>query len=168
MSLSELQQHRQWMQYALSLAQEAGDQGEIPVGALVVDAQNQLIASASNRKERDRDPTAHAEVLALRDAGRILNRWHLQGCRLYVTLEPCPMCAGAIVQSRISQLIYGADDPKTGAIRTVVNLPNSAVSNHSPQVVGGILEQACRQQLQRWFAQRRQLTPTAQTAQQTG
>ncbi|NMG57285.1 nucleoside deaminase [Geitlerinema sp. P-1104] len=165
MSLKELQQHRQWMQYALTLAQDAGEQGEIPVGALIVDGNNRLIASASNRKERDRDPTAHAEVLALRNAGRILNRWHLQGCRLYVTLEPCPMCAGAIVQSRISQLIYGADDPKTGAIRTVVNLPNSAVSNHSPQVVGGILEQACRQQLQTWFAQRRQPNPTPQTAQ---
>lgn len=142
--------------------------GRIPVGALVVDAHNQLIASASNRKERDRDPTAHAEVLALREAGHRLNSWHLQGCRLYVTLEPCPMCAGAIVQSRISQLIYGADDPKTGAIRTVVNLPNSAVSNHSPQVVGGILEQACRHQLQTWFAQRRQLNLAPQTAQQTG
>ncbi len=166
--MQELQQHRQWMHQALNLAQEAGNQGEVPVGAVVVDAHNQLIASASNRKERDRDPTAHAEVLALRDAARRLNRWHLQGCRLYVTLEPCPMCAGAIVQSRISQLIYGTDDPKTGAIRTVLNLPNSAVSNHNPQVVGGILEQACRNQLQSWFAQRRQLNHAAQTAQQTG
>jgi tRNA(adenine34) deaminase len=166
--MQELQQHRQWMNYALNLAQEAGEHGEVPVGAVVVDAQNQLIARASNRKERDRDPTAHAEVLALRDAGRILNRWHLQGCRLYVTLEPCPMCAGAIVQSRISQLIYGADDPKTGAIRTVVNLPNSRVSNHTPQVIGGILEQSCRQQLHHWFAQRRPPKPSVQTAQQTG
>lgn len=166
--MQELQQHRQWMNYALNLAQAAGEEGEIPVGAVVVNSDNQLIASASNRKERDRDPTAHAEVLALRAAGRILNRWHLQGCRLYVTLEPCPMCAGAIVQSRISQLIYGADDPKTGAIRTVVNLPNSAVSNHTPQVIGGILEQSCRQQLHQWFAQRRQLHQAIQTAQQTG
>lgn len=166
--MQELQQHRQWMNYALNLAQAAGEEGEIPVGAVVVNSDNQLIASASNRKERDRDPTAHAEVLALRAAGQILNRWHLQGCRLYVTLEPCPMCAGAIVQSRISQLIYGADDPKTGAIRTVVNLPNSAVSNHTPQVIGGILEQSCRQQLHQWFAQRRQLHQAIQTAQQTG
>jgi tRNA(adenine34) deaminase len=166
--MQELQQHRQWMNYALNLAQEAGNQGEVPVGAVVVDAQNQLIASANNRKERDRDPTAHAEVLALRNAGRRLNRWHLQGCRLYVTLEPCPMCAGAIVQSRLSQLIYGADDPKTGAIRTVVNLLNSPVSNHTPQVIGGILEQSCRQQLHHWFAQRRQPKPSVQTAQQTG
>lgn len=148
--------HRQWMTKAIALAVAASEAGEIPVGAVIVDAAGNLIAEAENRRERDQDPTAHAEIIALRAAGKILQNWHLNQCTLYVTLEPCPMCAGAIVQARLGLLVYGADDPKTGAIRTVTNLPDSACSYHRVSVLGGILESACRQQLQAWFAQRRQ------------
>jgi tRNA(adenine34) deaminase len=108
-----------------------------------------------NRRERDRDPTAHAEILALRQAGQRLGDWQLQGCRLYVTLEPCPMCAGAISQSRLAQVIYGADDPKAGALGSVLNLPASAASFHCPEVIGGVCEAECRRLLQEWFSRRR-------------
>ena len=147
--------HRQWMSHALKLAQAAGDAGEVPVGAVVVDSSGNLIAEGENRKERDKDPTAHAEILALRSAAQTLQNWHLNQCTLYVTLEPCPMCAGAIVQARVGTLVYAVDDTKTGAIRTVTNIPDSAASNHRLRVVGGILESACRQHLQAWFATRR-------------
>ncbi|MBD1848863.1 tRNA adenosine(34) deaminase TadA [Leptolyngbya sp. FACHB-711] len=146
--------HYHWMTQAIELAQAAGEAGEIPVGAVIVQG-NREIATGENRRERDRDPTAHAEILALRQAGQQLSSWHLESCTLYVTLEPCPMCAGAIVQARLGLLVYGADDPKTGAVRTVANLPDSACSFHRLPVVGGILELACRQQLQDWFRQRR-------------
>lgn len=147
--------HRQWMIRALALAQAAGDAGEVPVGAVIVDSSGKLIAEGENRRERDKDPTAHAEILVLRAAGQDLQNWHLNQCTLYVTLEPCPMCAGAIVQARLGLLVYGAHDPKTGAIRTVANIPDSACSYHRLSVLGGILELNCRQQLQTWFAQRR-------------
>ena len=143
------------MSRALALAQEAGDAGDIPVGAVIVDRVGNFIAEASNRKERDKDPTAHAEILALRAAAQALQTWHLDCCTLYVTLEPCPMCAGALIQARIGLLVYGADDPKTGTIRTAANLPDSACSNHRLPVLAGIMESACREQLQSWFAQRR-------------
>jgi tRNA(adenine34) deaminase len=151
----EYLRHYRWIKYAIELAAAAGVAGEVPVGAVVVDAGNNLVVAAENRRERDHDPTAHAEILALRAAGRILNSWRLDTCTLYVTLEPCPMCSGAIIQSRLGLLVYGADDPKAGAIRTVMNLPDSACSNHRLPVIGGILEAPCRQQLQSWFAQRR-------------
>ncbi len=154
---SPYQQHRQWMQRAVSLAQEAGEAGEVPVGALIIDKKGNLIAQAQNRRERDKEPTAHAEIIALRLASQVLQNWHLNGCTLYVTLEPCPMCAGAIVQARIELLVYGADDPKTGAVRTVANIPDSACSYHHLAVLGGILESDCRQQLQTWFAQKRKM-----------
>lgn len=148
--------HRQWMMRAIELAQAAGDAGEIPVGAVIIDREDNLISEGENRKERDKDPTAHAEILAIRAAGKALQDWHLNQCTLYVTLEPCPMCAGAIVQARIGLLVYGVDDPKTGTIRTVANIPDSACSNHRLSVLGGILESACRNQLQSWFVQKRQ------------
>lgn len=147
--------HYHWMRQAISLAEQAAIAGEVPVGAVVVDAENRLIAAAENRRERDHDPTAHAEILVLRAAGRVLESWRLETCTLYVTLEPCPMCSGAIIQARLGLLVYGADDLKAGAIRTVANLPDSACSNHRLPVVGGILESTCRQQLQAWFRQRR-------------
>ncbi len=154
--------HYGWMRQALELAAAAGEAGEVPVGALVVDAANCLIATAENRRERDHDPTAHAEVLALRAAGASLGSWRLEGCTLYVTLEPCPMCSGAIIQSRLKLLVYGVDDPKAGAVRTVLNLPDSPCSNHQLAVLGGILEAPCRQQLQSWFGQRRQAASQAE------
>ena len=151
----EYSKHYGWMKRAIALAAAAGEAVEVPVGALVVDAQNNLIAEGENRRERDHDPTAHAEILVLRSAGQALQTWHMEQCTLYVTLEPCPMCAGALINARLGLLVYGADDPKAGAICTVANLPDSACSNHRLQVMGGILETACRQQLQDWFQQRR-------------
>jgi tRNA(adenine34) deaminase len=143
------------MERAMQLAQAAGDAGDVPVGAVIVAADGRAIAEAENRRQRDHDPTAHAEILALRAAGQTLQSWHLENCTLYVTLEPCPMCAGALVLARLGQLVYGADDPKAGAVRTVVNLPDGPCSNHRLAVIGGILESVCREQLQTWFAQRR-------------
>ena len=149
------EQHCYWMRQAVSLAQLAGDAGEVPVGAIVVDDNGKAISQAQNYRERHHDPTAHAEVVALRLAGQYLHSWHLNNCTLYVTLEPCPMCAGAIIQARIKLLVYGADDPKSGAVRTVGNIPDSDCSYHRLEVLGGILESNCRQQLQAWFAQKR-------------
>lgn len=147
--------HENWMAKARELAQQAGETGDIPVGAIVVDAQGNAIAKANNHKQRNQDPTAHAEILALQAASRVKKNWHLNDCTLYVTLEPCPMCAGAIIQGRIGLLVYGADDPKTGAIRTVLNLPDSAASNHHLLVLAGVAETECRQLLQSWFNQKR-------------
>ncbi|MCY7331492.1 MAG: tRNA adenosine(34) deaminase TadA [Pseudanabaena sp. CAN_BIN31] len=143
--------HQTWMDRAIALAKEAGAAGEIPVGAVIVNKLGEAIATGVNRKERDRDPTAHAEIVAIRSASRILQDWHLTGCTLYVTLEPCPMCAGAIIQARVSRLVYGADDPKAGAIRTVVNLPDSPVSFHKLEAIAGIRERECQELLQAWF-----------------
>lgn len=148
-------QHCRWLDLALALADEAGRVGEVPVAAVIVDQDNQLIAQAANRKHRDQDPTAHAEILAIRAASKRLNSWRLDGCTLYVTLEPCPMCSGAIIQARIGLLVYGVDDPKTGAIRTVINLPDSAASNHRLEAIASIREQQCRLLLQTWFQQKR-------------
>jgi tRNA(adenine34) deaminase len=147
--------HRQWMSRALELAKAAGNTGEVPVGAVIVDSSGNLISEGENQKERDQDPTAHAEIIALRAAAKALKSWRLNQCTLYVTLEPCPMCAGAIIQARLGLLVYGVDDPKTGSVRTVANIPDSLASNHNLRVIGGILESDCRQQLQTWFANRR-------------
>ena len=147
--------HCRWMERALALAEVAGEAGEVPVGAIVVDSDHNLVAESANFRERHHDPTGHAELLALRTAGRIRRNWNLSGCSLYVTLEPCSMCAGAIVLSRISLLVYGTDDLKAGAIRSVLNIPDSAASNHKLAVLNGVLQDQCREQLQQWFAQRR-------------
>ena len=149
------QQHCYWMERALQLADEAGQAGEIPVGAVIVDHHHQIVAESSNRKERNNDPTAHAEILAIRAASQQLKTWHLGNLTLYVTLEPCPMCTGAIIQSRLSLLVYGVDDPKSGTIRTVLNLTDSPASNHHLKVISGILEKPCREQLQTWFMKKR-------------
>ncbi|WP_083389469.1 tRNA adenosine(34) deaminase TadA [Trichormus sp. NMC-1] len=147
--------HQKWMNHAWELAQIAGEAGEVPVGAVIIDPDGKLIAEGENRKERDKDPTAHAEIIAIRAAAKNLQSWRLHQCTLYVTLEPCPMCAGAIAHARLATIVYGVDDTKTGAIRTVINIPDSPASNHRLQVLGGILESACRQQLQTWFATKR-------------
>ncbi|MGL5034135.1 MAG: nucleoside deaminase [Microcystaceae cyanobacterium] len=143
------------MAIALQLAEQGSQGGEIPVGALIVNNLGEIVSTATNRKESDRDPTAHAEIMAIRSASQKLQTWHLEACSLYVTLEPCPMCAGAIIQARLGLLVYGVADPKSGAIRTVLNLPDSPASNHRLTVIGGILEANCRDQLQSWFQQKR-------------
>ena len=149
------QNHHYWLGKCLKLAQKAAEWGDVPVGALIVDRNGNLIAEAANCKEKNQDPTAHAEIIAIRAASQIQQNWHLNNCTLYVTLEPCPMCAGAIIQARIDTLVYGLDDPKTGAIRTVANLPDSSCSYHRLKVIAGIRELECRQQLQNWFVLKR-------------
>lgn len=147
--------HRYWMKHCLKLATLAAAWGDVPVGAVIVDQNGNLITEAANSKEKNQDPTAHAEVIAIRAASQIRQNWRLNHCTLYVTLEPCPMCTGAILQARIGTLVYGLDEPKTGAIRTVTNLPDSNCSYHRLSVIAGIRESECRQQLQSWFAQKR-------------
>ena len=147
--------HCRWMDRALELAQKAALAGDVPVGAVIVDRTGKAIAEAANRKHLDLDPTSHAEILAIQAASQVKQNWCLKNCTLYVTLEPCPMCAGAIIHARLKLLIYGTDDPKTGAIRTVANLPDSTCSNHRLAVLTGIRELECRQQLQTWFINRR-------------
>ncbi|MBD2178505.1 nucleoside deaminase [Pseudanabaena sp. FACHB-1998] len=149
--MKNLQTHQYWMDQAIALAKNAGEMGEIPVGAVIVDKEGQAITTGVNQKERSQDPTAHAEMVAIREAAKFLKDWHLTDCTLYVTLEPCPMCAGAILQARVSTLVYGADDPKAGAIRTVANLPDSPLSFHKLKAIAGIREQECQDLLQSWF-----------------
>jgi tRNA(adenine34) deaminase len=157
--MQDLSLHQYWMDCAIALAEQAGHQGEIPVGAIIIDRHGNLIATGINRKERDHDPTAHAEIVAIRKATKIRQDWHLTDCTIYVTLEPCPMCAGAIVQARFNTLVYGAPDPKTGAIRTVANLPDSATSMHRLKAIAGIREQQCQTLLQSWFQKLRYTKP---------
>jgi tRNA(adenine34) deaminase len=149
--ITELKRHQYWMNQALIMGQKGGNKGEIPVGVVIVDDNNNLMASAHNCKEIDQDCTAHAEIIAIRQACKNLGSWRLNHCTLYVTLEPCMMCAGAIINSRLKTLVYGVDDFKTGAIRTVMNLQDSFASNHHLQVFAGILESPCRELLQTWF-----------------
>ncbi len=153
----QTQSHEFWMSQALELAAVAGQAGEVPVAAIIINAEGKLIATGQNRRERDQDPTAHAEVVALRQAGTVQGTWYLTDCTLYVTLEPCPMCAGAILQGRIKTLVFGTADPKAGAMGSVINIPESPAAYHRIEVIGGVLAELCRQQLQAWFqAHRRQ------------
>lgn len=143
-----------FMREALSLAQAAECLGEVPVGALVV-RDGSVVGRGFNSPIGENDPTAHAEIAALRDAARNLRNYRLPGCELFVTLEPCAMCAGAVLQARISRLVYGARDPKTGVHGSVVDLFAVARLNHHTQVVGGILADECGRLLADFFARRR-------------
>jgi tRNA(adenine34) deaminase len=142
------------MQRAIALAREAMALGEVPVGS-VVTFRGRLIAQAFNLRETLNDPTAHAERLALTLAGRALGSWRLDECTLYVTLEPCPMCAGAIVLGRLGRLVYGADDPKAGACRSLYRLADDPRLNHRATVVAGLLEEECGSLLREFFRSRR-------------
>lgn len=155
MTPKDYQTHLGWMQRAIALAEIAGQSGEVPVGAVIIDGQQKILGQSGNRKEKTGDPTAHAEILAIRAASQIRRNWHLTDCILYVTLEPCPMCAGAILHARLKQVVFGADDPKTGVLRSVANFPDATFSNHSLSVLGGIAEAQCRQLLQQWFVHKR-------------
>lgn len=150
----DISQDKHFMEIALSEANKAYEIDEIPVGAILVH-QNQIIARAHNRRELDQDPTGHAEILVLREAAKKLNRWRLTDCTLYVTLEPCPMCAGAIIMARLGRLVYGVADYKTGAVESLFNIPGHPHLNHQVQVTGGIKEEACRDLLQNFFREKR-------------
>ena len=128
---------------------------EVPVGAVVLGPAGEVLARAHNQRESDADPTAHAEIVAIRAAGRALGSWHLDGCTLVVTLEPCTMCAGAVVAARIARVVYGATDPKVGAAGSLWDVLRDRRLNHRAEVVGGILAEECGALLQEFFAQRR-------------
>jgi len=143
-----------FLRQALALAQEAARLGEVPVGAVVV-KDGVVIGSGANRPISSADPTAHAEIVAMREAATRLGNYRLTGCELFVTLEPCAMCVGAMLHARIARVVYGARDPKTGACGSVVDLPAVAALNHHALFEGGVLEDECGEVLRAFFARRR-------------
>jgi len=154
---SESDDHR-LMALALDEARRAAAQGEVPVGALVV-IDGTILSSRGNERERRHDPTAHAEMLALRDAAAIAGGWRLREATLYVTLEPCAMCAGAIVLARIKRLVYGADDPKAGAAGSIFNIVEHPALNHHPEVRAGVMASEASELLRQFFSVRREREP---------
>jgi tRNA(adenine34) deaminase len=150
----QAEQDLRFMALALAEANQAAVEDEVPIGAIVVRG-GQVLGAAHNQREQLRDPTAHAEMVAITQAAGALNSWRLEDCTLYVTLEPCPMCAGAIVQSRIKRVVYGADDPKAGAVRSLYQLLQDARLNHRSEVVPGVLAAECGRVLSEFFQQKR-------------
>ena len=153
--MTDHEQNVLFMQQALSQAQTAFDLNEVPVGAIIV-KNNKIIATGYNRKETDKCCTKHAEIIAIEAASKTLNTWRLQDCTLYVTLEPCIMCAGAIYQSSISQVCYGTNDPKGGATGSLYNIQSDQRLNHQFDVTSNILKENCAEILQRFFKNRRE------------
>ena len=152
--MSNKKEDERFMRAAIVAAKIAEENGDVPIGAVIV-YKNQIIAKAYNQREQLADPTAHAEIIALTQAAAARQNWHLNGCTMYVTLEPCPMCAGALVLSRMDRLVYGCDDPKSGACKSLYNIVTDGRLNHRLEVTSGVLQEQCREQLQGFFAQRR-------------
>ena len=144
-----------FMKEALKEAQEAFQAGEVPIGAVLVAADGTVVARAHNMRETWHDGTAHAEIIALQEAARKLGCWRLSGLTLYVTIEPCPMCAGALVMSRVDRVVYGATDAKAGACESLFNIVRHPVLNHQLEMRAGVLEDECRAIMKRFFGQRR-------------
>lgn len=149
-----------YMREALAEAQLAAEEGEVPIGAVVV-CDGEVIARAHNRRETDRDPSAHAEFSAMCAAARALDRWRLTGCTVYVTLEPCLMCAGLMVNARIDRCVYGAPDPKGGALGTLFDVSHDERLNHEFEVTSGVLQEECAAQLREFFRERRRAAKAA-------
>jgi tRNA(adenine34) deaminase len=143
-----------FMRMATEAAKIAQDNGDVPIGAVIIH-KDRVIAKAYNQREQLNDPTAHAEIIALTQAAAALENWHLNGCTIYVTLEPCPMCAGALVLARIDRLVYGCADPKAGACGSLYNIVQDNRLNHRLDVTAGVLENECSQLLQDFFKLRR-------------
>ncbi len=148
--------HEYFMQLAIQEAEVAFGENEVPVGAVIAWG-GRVIAAAHNQREQLRDPTAHAEMIAITQAAHHLGSWRLEGCTLYVTLEPCPMCAGAILQARIPTVVYGAEDPKAGAVRSLYQLLEDQRLNHRCKVISGVLAERCAELLRRFFEEQRRL-----------
>ena len=142
------------MQRAIDLARRAAVSGEVPIAAVIYDGEN-CLAEGWNLRETNHDASAHAEIVAIRNAGQQLGEWRLNGLSMAVTLEPCPMCAGALVNARLKRLVYGADDPKAGACRTLYEIPTDERLNHRLDVIGGVLADDCVSLLRDFFAARR-------------
>lgn len=154
MNIPSSDSDERWMRLALAEAQAAAAEDEAPVGAIVIH-QGQVIGSAHNQRERLNDPTAHAEMIAITQAATAVGDWRLEGCTLFVTLEPCPMCAGAIVQGRVERVVYGAADPKAGAARSLFQLLDDPRLNHRAEVVAGVLADPCGALLTDFFRSKR-------------
>ena len=159
-SLLDGNDHGRFMVEALKQALAAADADEVPIGAVIVH-QNKIIARAHNQRETLNDPTAHAEMIALTQAAAHLETWRLHGCTMYVTLEPCPMCAGALVLARIDRLVYGPPDPKAGACSSLYNIVEDPRLNHRMEVVSDFMSEPCRALLQEFFARKRNQGPSA-------
>jgi tRNA(adenine34) deaminase len=144
-----------WMEEALRAALRAQAGEEVPVGAIVV-REGSIVGRGWNRNRMDSDPTAHAEIVALREAGRSLGNHRLPGCEMFVTIEPCAMCCGALIHARLARLVYGANDPKAGAVRSVMQVLNHPQLNHSMEIVSGVLAGKCTEIMQTFFQQRRE------------
>ena len=149
------QLYRHWMRRLLRHCDRMGHDGDIPVAAVVLDAKNRCIGWGSNRRHQAQDPLGHAELIAIGQAARLLGDWRLNHCTLVVTLEPCPMCAGALVQARMGQVVFGAPDPKRGALGGCLDLADHASAHHVMGVIGGVEAEAASQQLRLWFRRRR-------------
>jgi tRNA(adenine34) deaminase len=147
--------HHKYMETALSEAEKAGQRDEVPVGAVVVDTAGDILAAAHNLTIAMTDPTAHAEILALRQAARKVNNYRLLGTTLYVTVEPCIMCMAAIIHARMDRVVYGAPDPKWGAAGSLYHFAEDRRLNHQPEVIGGVFENRCRELIQDFFRQKR-------------
>jgi len=155
-----------FMGLALAEARRAAEEGEVPIGAVVA-FEGKVIASAHNRREQDEDPSAHAEFIAMREASRVLGRWRLTGCTVYVTLEPCLMCAGLMVNARVDACVFGAKDPKGGAVGTLFDVSADPRLNHAFEVRPGVLEEECADVLRTFFRKRRAQARLARAAAQT-
>lgn len=158
-----MEQDEIYMRLALDQADLAAQEGEVPIGAVVVH-DGQVIAAAHNRRETDRDPSAHAEFSAMLEAARKLDRWRLSGCTVYVTLEPCLMCAGLMINARVDRCVYGAPDPKGGALGTLFDLSHDNRLNHEFQVTPGVLQEEAAAQLRTFFRRRREENKRAKCA----
>jgi tRNA(adenine34) deaminase len=154
MSNAVIKQDERYIQIAIEQARIAEENGDVPIGAVIV-CEDRIIGKAYNQREQLQDPTAHAEIIALTQAAAALENWHLNGCTIYVTLEPCPMCAGALVLSRMDRLVYGCDDPKAGACKSLYNIVQDERLNHRLEVSAGILAEQCSKLLRDFFSQRR-------------
>jgi tRNA(adenine34) deaminase len=151
---TEADRDNRFMQVAIEQAGIAEENGDVPIGAVIVH-NGQIIGKAYNQREQLQDPTAHAEIIALTQAAAALETWRLEGCTIYVTLEPCTMCAGALVLARIERLVYGCDDPKAGAIKSLYNIVTDERLNHRIEVTSGVLADQCSKLLQDFFKKRR-------------
>ena len=150
-----LNPHIHWMKEAIAEAKKAEVLGEVPIGAVIV-REGQIVGRGHNLRETSADPTAHAEMIAIREASKTLGAWRLTDCELYITLEPCPMCAGAAVQSRVKRVVFGASDPKAGCAGTLMNLLQEERFNHQTELIGGILQEECGALLTQFFRRLRE------------
>jgi tRNA(adenine34) deaminase len=151
---AEIAPEEHWMRHAIDVAREAQERGEVPVGTCIV-SEGKLLSISGNRTRTDCDPTAHAEIVALRDASRTAGNYRLTGAEVYSTIEPCAMCAGALIQARVSRLIYGARDERAGAVESRFRICDTDFLNHRIEIVSGVLEDECRAMMQEFFRMRR-------------